>query len=301
MINIFCKDLEDAFAQMAYFGLLKEEDARCFGVVSHIKFNAFVLVAGAILLSFLTSFVCKAVDQYLRDEKQNRFNSVVHLSSETIIGDDEVGNFDLLPPVLFTDKFRWMLKHSDNVSSSDRTQFIDPNDSHWSLPEATIVASDSFPSDDRILQSTSVRESSTQKKFERALSSGSSLAHRGSIDQSSDISTELSYVKSLQRGKELKYYDNIVDKKLLKSERSEPVSSRQQSISSRMDSIGSSFDSENLGTFNLNNPMELSAAEVGAFRGSQGSRKPPPPAAYCLSTKSLKKQPPPQHFATDII
>lgn len=33
MINAYCKNLEDTFTQMVYFGVLKEENAQCFGVL----------------------------------------------------------------------------------------------------------------------------------------------------------------------------------------------------------------------------------------------------------------------------
>jgi hypothetical protein len=43
MINSYCESLKDTFAQMVYYGILKEEDAQCFSVRSAVEPESFVL------------------------------------------------------------------------------------------------------------------------------------------------------------------------------------------------------------------------------------------------------------------
>ena len=59
-------------------------------------------------------------------------------------------------PVLFTDTFRWMLKAGNGVTTSARTLFMGPENSHWSLPEATVIREDQLPLDDKVMNGTYV-------------------------------------------------------------------------------------------------------------------------------------------------
>lgn len=318
MINVYCKNLEDTFAQMVYFGVLKEEDAQCFGVTSRIGHNSFVLVAGAILLTFLSSFVCKATVQYLRNEKQPKLrlkgNDDHHIrfpNETSYLNDDhELADDDLAPnfhpvPVFFTDTFRWMLKANDNIITGTRT-FVAPNNSHWSLPEATVVtSSESFAADGRVVKGTHVHDLvSTEKVVEPDCSpfaARGSLVRQGSIDLASTISFD-SY-QSSPRGIKLKDDDvNIGSYRLsrLRSERRESSTSSlgRQSINSKMDSIGSSTNDENfeanslVHSVNTNSSIESPPAEAVTTVSPGAFRNPPPPHANRLSNKLLKKSPP---------
>jgi hypothetical protein len=313
---------------MVYFGVLKEEDAQCFGVTSRIGFNAFVLVAGAILLTFLSSFVSKAVVQYLRDETQSKLRHkgkddfTITFPDETSQSNDGDGVTDAgvatnigQVPVLFTDTFRWILKASNSITSSNRTLFLDPNNSHWSLPEATVVTTDNSSPDGRNMKGTYVHDLASAGKVDIASSGGSSLAARGSLNKmrqgSIDSASMFSFdsYQSSPRGKELNYDDDIDEmdsyrlshrQSRLKIERRESTSSLgQQSIKSKMDSIGSSSYGENFeassfvhGGVNTNASIESPTAKaISATRSPGSSQKAPPPPGYRLSAKSLEKSP----------
>jgi len=308
MINAYCNNLEDMFAQLVYYGFLKEEDAQCFSVTSRIENSAFVLAAGAILLTFLSSFVCKAVVQYLRDEADTQlqgkgdFNS--SFSDGTSHSDDDDTTTDtgvaanIHPvPVLFTDSFRWMLKASNSVSSSSRTLFAgDPDTSHWSLPEATVIADENSNSDGRVIKGTFVSNLGRNEMVKSAMG-GSVSVSRGSLRQSrqgsvgSLMSNSYNSCRSSTRERRLTYDDDTDEKHycksppreyILKNEERDSISSLDQnSIKSMMDSVGSSSKGGHYG--------------VSASPGS--SRKAPPPANYRLSGTSLKK-PPPSHYST---
>jgi hypothetical protein len=127
MINSYCDGLKDTFAQLVYYGILKEEDAQCFTVHSSIESGSFILAAGAILLALLNTFVMKAVVQYSRD-KDDLEKTILDeeeassRSSETLPDTSFEDNSSSSPndrihpvPVLFTDTFRWTLRREDQA------------------------------------------------------------------------------------------------------------------------------------------------------------------------------------------
>jgi hypothetical protein len=131
MINSYCDSLKETFGQLVYYGLLKEEDAQCFSVKSSIQGGSFLLAFGALLLAVLSTFVTKAVVQYLRDqgetEKRVRDEEDSLNDSDNTSRTDEYNEGDggmsarIHPaPVLFTDNFRWLLIQENN---------------HWDLPD----------------------------------------------------------------------------------------------------------------------------------------------------------------------
>lgn len=323
MVNSYCENLEDTFAQMVYYGVLKEEDAQCFGVASRIGYDAFVLVTGAILLAFLSSFVCKAFVQYLYDGNPSELrlkgsdDSTVRLPDERSQSndDDEVTDVGVVTnihqvPVLFTDTFRWMMKSSN---SGDKTMFADPDNSHWSLPEATVVASENLSPDARTMKRTSVHGLASAGKADMVVSGDSTFAGRGSPHQMSQGSIGLvstisfdSYQSSLRKI-DLDYNEDMDERHSyrlsrrqgrLKSERREPsLSLEQQSVSSKMDSIGSSSNGETFdpSVLSVNTKSSIQSPPTEAFsntRSPRSLRKTPPPAKYRLAAKSLKKPPP---------
>jgi uncharacterized paraquat-inducible protein A len=142
MINSYCDSLDGFFAQMVYFGILKEEDAQCFRVQSSIETGSFILAAGAILLALLNTFVSKAVKQYIND-KSTLERQVLDEKIESDLRelDDEEGSPDtdtdndsksndgasitIHPvPVLFTDTFRWLLRRDELSASSCRASEV---------------------------------------------------------------------------------------------------------------------------------------------------------------------------------
>jgi hypothetical protein len=292
MIHAYCKNLEAGFAQMVYYGVLKEEDAQCFGITSQIGFDAFVLAAGAILLTFLRSFVSKAVVQYLRDETppELRHKGKGDFASQSKDGDEVIDagvatNIGQTP-VLFTDIFRWMLKSSDSTTStSKRTLYLDHNNSHGSLPEATVVTTDNSLPEGRNMKGTYVHDLASEGKVNIAASGGSPSSARGSLNKtrqgSIDSASAFSFdaYQSSQRGKELIYDDDHdeLDSYIrshrqgqLKIERRESTSSLgQDSIVSQMDSIGSSFDGEDFEASSIESPPAKAVLAVSSQKSSR--------------------------------
>jgi len=166
MINAYCDNLSDTFAQMVYYGVLKDEDAQCFSVSARIEKSAFILTAGVILLSFLSSFVCKAMVQHLYDERNLELQQIQGKRDFNNVSLDEIELASIItntgirpPPVFFTDSFRWMLKTADGTSSSARTLHVDePGNNHWSLPEAIAVTDNNSHSNGRFKKGTIVSD-----------------------------------------------------------------------------------------------------------------------------------------------
>jgi hypothetical protein len=128
-------------SRLAYFGILKDEDAVCFNASSTILDGSFLLAAGAILLALLNTFVTKAVYQYSRDKQDETAHvpTDAHVSAEDKGAvDKENGDTDkekevdpdilesIQPvPVLFTDTFRWTLRLEKVIE-------VDPNNPQFS-------------------------------------------------------------------------------------------------------------------------------------------------------------------------
>ncbi len=329
MVNSYCENLEDMFAQMVYYGVLKEEDAQCFGVTSRIGPNAFVLLAGAISLAFLNSFVCKAFVQYLYDGNPSELrlkgndDSTARYPDETSQSNDEDEVSDTRVdtnihqvPVLFTDTFRWMLKSS---SSGDKSPYDDPNNSHWSLPEATVITSENLTPERPMMKGTYVRDLESPGKTDVVASGSSPFALRhspshitqGSIGLVSSISFD-SY-QSSPRKMDLGHNEDTGERRpyglshrqaRLKSDQKDSLG--QRSVSSKMESIGSSSNEETFGaesvvsSINTNNSIQPPPAEAVSNTTSPRSlRRGPPPAQYRLTEKSLKK-PPPSYPSEDV-
>lgn len=159
MINAYCDNLKDTFAQAVHYGILREEDAQCFAVESSVESGFFWLTGGAIILAVLNSFTTKAVQQYFRDHNPN-IKSFRADASETDLtnvdssedGDEEASTTQdgvgftarIRPvPVLFTDTFRWLLKadpSSGGFPSSSRE--LVGGGMGGELPEAEAVVYD---------------------------------------------------------------------------------------------------------------------------------------------------------------
>jgi hypothetical protein len=171
MVNEYCESLGGFFAEMVFYGIIKDEDAQCFSVKSSIEVGFYVLAVGAILLHLLNTFVMNAMRQHLRDvstanEQQQQRKGTINLnksvedehiiissstrssseSQQEVFAEEEGGITDhqhhqlvgssnsiatttkttttttgeVHPvPVLFTDKFRWLLTGpADDESNS---------------------------------------------------------------------------------------------------------------------------------------------------------------------------------------
>lgn len=109
-----CNEFEEFFGILAYYGVLDFRDSHCFRVEATIMNGAYLLVAGAVLLAMLNSFVMKASYQYYWDKDCCRKEMAVknHLTPEeaaTPVNEELLKGIHP-PPVLFTDTFRWLLR-----------------------------------------------------------------------------------------------------------------------------------------------------------------------------------------------
>ena len=67
MVNPYCNSLDGFFADMVYYGILKEEDAQCFKADVNVEPTFYVLLVAAIVLALVNAFVMKAASQYFRE------------------------------------------------------------------------------------------------------------------------------------------------------------------------------------------------------------------------------------------
>lgn len=112
LANPYCGSLEPTFAELVSYGIIDEDDAQCFSVRSMIQPAIYALVAAAVLLSLLMSFVTNAYRQLeyqsgtlaRRRERQNPTDE------DADLGDDELCNKIHPVPLLLTDRFRWLLR-----------------------------------------------------------------------------------------------------------------------------------------------------------------------------------------------
>lgn len=124
MINTYCENLKEAFAQMVYYGILKDEDAQCFRVDARIEGASYVLAAASVALALLNTFVMRAVNQYFRDVDltKREFKAVPGRDGEEIEDVTEAIRRVKPVPVLFSDAFRWFLVRED--SDPSRRMFV---------------------------------------------------------------------------------------------------------------------------------------------------------------------------------
>lgn len=139
LFNSYCGNLTVFFSQMVNYGILKNEDAQCFSVQGSIEPGSFTLVAAAILLTLLNSFVTKATKQYnyyeervgassSNDDDDEISTSVKNTNNITSSNDGDEMNVlstssrsnkqstSLRPiPVMFTDTYRWLLRGGESM------------------------------------------------------------------------------------------------------------------------------------------------------------------------------------------
>lgn len=115
MINTYCENLKDTFAQMVYYGIIKEEDAQCFRVEARIENASYFLAGGSVALALLNTFVMRAVNQYFRDidASDKEFKAAPGREGEEVEDLPEAIRHIQPVPVLFTDAFRWFLVRED--------------------------------------------------------------------------------------------------------------------------------------------------------------------------------------------
>jgi hypothetical protein len=245
MINSYCDSLKDTFAQLVYYGILKEEDAQCFSVQSSIEGGSFLLAAGALLLALLNTFVIKAVVQYFRDKDEVEKRTVEDEeksrmsldTSNTEVEDEADDDFSgrIHPvPVLFTDTFRWVLRQENRLQSSSRALFVNSNN-QWGLPEATVLpCGDSI--DGKTIEGQYVAEGDVADSKR-----DSPTASRTTHSDFSGKGRRLSYGED-EKGSARRSFtdDSLAERRSFKSDKD----SAKRSMMEEQDSVGTSFKDE---------------------------------------------------------
>jgi hypothetical protein len=136
IVNPYCQSLKGLFGELAYFGILKESDAQCLKTDIQIEPSFYFLLGAALLLSLINTFVVKANQQYLTDSEcaitvPSKVDTLDDLGIDGSNSDD--AKKTILPiPIMFTDRFRWVLHREDSVFavrrlSSTEFQQVTPN------------------------------------------------------------------------------------------------------------------------------------------------------------------------------
>lgn len=148
-----CGVIDTLFGMLVYYDILGKEKARCFRVESTVLPGSYLLLAGAVMLALLNTFVNKATFHYFWDQDCARKEAAMeeHLSFEEEPA--PLDNKELRkirpPPVLFTDTFRWLLRPEhlgDRPLKSEKPN--DPVVRHgveMAIPEKLSTSSGSVP------------------------------------------------------------------------------------------------------------------------------------------------------------
>lgn len=132
LINPYCSALEEFFNELSYYGILKVEDAQCYRSDIGLEPTFYILLAAAAVLAFITSFVSKAVTHYLRDmdlqlNSSLNSNATNDVESASDFSDDkrlEDASTIQPTPVLFTDRYRWLLRRETEMKSNENEENI---------------------------------------------------------------------------------------------------------------------------------------------------------------------------------
>ena len=110
LVNPYCGSLDRTFSELVWYGILDEDDAQCFKVRSQIEPVMYTLVAAAVLLSLLMSFVTNANKQieYQGDLVARSLTHNVTDHDHTELDDDALCEKIHPAPVLLTNRFRWL-------------------------------------------------------------------------------------------------------------------------------------------------------------------------------------------------
>lgn len=68
MINAYCGSLQGTFNSLAYYGILREEDAQCFRVNASVERASWILVSASLILCLLNHFIVGAASQKVQDD-----------------------------------------------------------------------------------------------------------------------------------------------------------------------------------------------------------------------------------------
>ena len=122
MINPYCSSLKGFFSDLVYYGILKDQDAQCFQTDVQVLPMFYLLFAGTIALALINSFVMRAITHYVRDSSSSTLENQLDVDDiEGLNQNEQMEPSKIHPvPVLFTDRYRWLLQREDTPSSSQQ-------------------------------------------------------------------------------------------------------------------------------------------------------------------------------------
>ena len=118
LILIVCWGLRDFFASLAEFGVLSEQQSRCFLINASLELSVIIHIAAGVLLWWITKFVSDAVAQQSEDlnikykvhgvkrESEKVFGEAAHIDKDF----DKIISDLVHLPVRFTDAFPWAIR-----------------------------------------------------------------------------------------------------------------------------------------------------------------------------------------------
>jgi len=68
MINEYCGSLTGTLTSLAYYGILRDDDAQCFRVDANVESASWILVAASLILCLLNHFITAAASQKAQDD-----------------------------------------------------------------------------------------------------------------------------------------------------------------------------------------------------------------------------------------
>lgn len=133
ILNDYCGELKDTFTNLAYFGIIDDEDAQCFKVAASVEAASWVLVVASIVLCVVNHFIVGASNQKTQDDNtpteqrlhtdrwiqinknDDQESSTRGASNET---DEDSSAADNVSPITprFTDYYRFLTTHTTKAS-----------------------------------------------------------------------------------------------------------------------------------------------------------------------------------------
>jgi len=133
LTSALCEPLDSIFASLAYFGILSDENARCFYSDARMGIGAYVLFGASIILSWLSNFILEAEKhrttyKFINDHSETSEKDTINMNhinisfQESSLHNSKQDFEELtksIQPVSqqFTDKFRWFLVPSQLIES----------------------------------------------------------------------------------------------------------------------------------------------------------------------------------------
>merc|ERR1712157_89104 len=90
-----CAPLDYYFTQLTHYGVIEQQDARCFTRIGYVGTSQYLLLASVIILYTLISFVTKASDQCMKETEESLPNRNIKEDDTSEDSDEwDTGDFD---------------------------------------------------------------------------------------------------------------------------------------------------------------------------------------------------------------